>query len=112
MTVFVHFEFVSFVNSSIKRNSQFKNVYCLLLFINDHYVRFFVCDTKVGGNCAIGRCGEAWDVTVDCIGIFVEEIDNVVEDIVMTPGVPALVEKGVTAVEDVIGGVSVATVGT
>ena len=29
----------------------------------------------------------------------------------MPPGVPALVEKGVTAVEDVVGGVSVATVG-
>ena len=112
MAVFVHFEVMCFVNSGIKRDCQLKNVYCLLCFVNYHYVWFFRCNTEVGRNCAIGRCGETWDVTVDCVRSFVEELDDVVENIVVPPGVPALVEKGVTAVEDVIGGVSVATVGT
>ena len=112
MAIFVHFKFVGFVNSGVKGNCQFKNVYCLLLFVNDHYVRFFSCDTEVGGNGAIGRCGESCDVTVDCVRFCVDEIDYVVEDVVVTPGVPPLFEEGVTTVEDVIGGVFVATVRT
>ena len=112
MAVFVHFKFVGFVNSGVKGNCQFENVYCLLLFVNDHYVRFFSRDTEVGRNGAFGRCGESSDVAVNCERFCVDEFDYVVEDVVVTPGVPSLLEEGVTAVNDVIGGVFVATVRT
>ena len=112
VAVFVHFKFVGFVNSGVKGNCQFENVYCLLLFVNYHYIRFFSRDTEVGRNGAFGRCGESCDVAVDCVGFCVDEIDYVVKDVVLTPGVPTLLEEGVTTVEDVIGGVFVAAVGT
>ena len=112
MAVFVHFKFVGFVNSGVEVNCQCKNVYCLLLFVNDHYGRFFSRDTEVGRNGAFGRCGESCDVAVDCERFCVDEFDYVVEDVVMTPGVSPLLKEGVTTVKDMIGGVFVATVRT
>ena len=82
------------------------------MFVSYHYIRFFSRDTEVGRNGAFGRCGESCDVAVDCERFCVDEFDYVVEDVVVTPGVPSLFEEGVATVEYVIGGVFVAAVGT
>ena len=112
MAVQVHFKFVGFVDSGVEGNCQFENVYCLLLFVNDHYVRFFSRDTEVGGDGAFGRCGESSDVAVNCERFCVDEFDYVVEDVVVMPGLLSLFEEGFATVEYVIDVVFVATVRT
>ena len=96
--VLVHLQLMSSVNPCVERYSQLEDVDCLLLLVDDDDVRDFGGDTEVRGNGAIGRSGEAGDVTVNLVLLFINEIDDVVDYVVMTPCVPSLVEIGTTTV--------------
>ena len=92
MIIFFRLYFVCFVDSCVKRNSQLKNVNSFFLFIHNNNVWYQTCDTKICRNGAIGRSGEARDIAVDSVDVLVEQTDDVVEDVVVSPGVTSLIE--------------------
>ena len=91
VTVFVHLQVIGRIKSGLKWDSEFKYINCFLLLINNHYVRNLGSNTQVRRNGSLGRSGETRNIAVDGVGFPVEKIDDVVEDVVVPPCEPALV---------------------
>ena len=81
-------------------------------FDNENYVGFLSGDEDVRWNGAACGGGEARyvreDVKLGSVGALCDVVDNVV----VSPSVSALVEEDLAAVQDVVGGFSAAAVGT
>ena len=82
------------------------------LFHNENNVRFLCGDEDVWWDGAACGGGEARYVREDVKLGSVSALRDVVDNVVVSPSVSALVEEDLAAVQDVVGGFSAAAVGT
>ena len=84
---------IPFFNVHSERDGELVDVESFLVCVNDYNVGLEVSDTQCRRDGASSRCLPAWQVTVHSEPAGVNIGDDVVDEVVVPPGVSPLVER-------------------